>query len=113
MDRIDKKTLNRVMRDNHFVIAFLDYNQFKQIKNGTIAESFSVYEEVYDIDDCFQDKQFIVVFMKQITQNPVFIKVEFVDIPSNEFEKNDNDFIEYKSNVPCEADPVFYYVRGE
>ena len=113
MERLSKGLFIKQMNNKLFMVGFFDYEQFSQLRKGFISNTIvSLYEDVYNIDDCFVDKGFLVLFRKADINNNGFEEVRVVDNPSSIYEKNDNDFTEIKADITyLEVEPVFYYVR--
>lgn len=112
MDRLDKKTLISQMNSKYFYVGFFTYEEFKNIRRGFIKNQVvSLYEDVYNIDDCFIDKPFILL-VKKSSINSDFKPVNIVENPRTIYEKNDNDFLEIKAEIEyLDIEFDFFYVR--
>ena len=113
MDQLDKKSFIAQMERKEFLVGFFNYEEFNQLRKSSISNTImSLYEEVYDIDDVHVDKDFIILFRKVDIIGHGFEKVRLVEKPETIYEKNTDDFEEYKAVITrLDIEPVFYYVR--
>ena len=113
MERVTKKIFTEQMNTNRFYVMFLDYPDYKHLREGYLANiTVSLYSDVYNLDDVFMDKAYLILIRKSAVPEGLAQKVRIVENPSGIYEKDDNDLEELKMVITkVDLDADFFYIR--